>query len=126
LIKIKEQQKYRPIFANLAKNNETSYSVNGSYLSQPGLWDVKVTVKRPNSYDLNYRARFTVNKSGESESLHEQPHVDSREVLDDDNPNHTSSFTPMVIGLSVVVAILSAYFCIKALKRLRTFSNTRG
>jgi copper transport protein len=115
-----------PVFANLAKNNETSYSVNGGYLSQPGLWHVKVTVKRPNSYDLNYRTSFTLNKSGGSESLHEQHHVDSREVLDDDNPNHTSSFTPMVIGLSVVVAILSAYFCIKALKRLRTIQQYLG
>lgn len=113
-----------PIFANLAKNNETSYSVNGGYLSQPGMWDVKITVKRPNSYDLNYRTSFTVNKS--SDSMHEQHHVDSLEVVDDDNPNYTSSFTPTVIGLSFVVAILSTYFCINALKRLKTVQQKLG
>jgi len=113
-----------PIFANLAKNNETSYSVNGGYLSQPGVWDIKVTVKRPNSYDLNYRTSFTVNKSGES--MHDQHHVDSPEVVDDDNRNQTSSLTPLVIGLSIVVTILSTYFCINALKRLRTIQQNLG
>jgi len=113
-----------PIFANLVKNNETSYSVNGGYLSQPGLWDIKVTVKRANSYDLNYRTSFTVNKS--SDSMHEQHHVDSLEVVNDDNPNQTSSFTPSAIGLSVLVAILSTYFCFNALKRLRTVQQILG
>jgi hypothetical protein len=113
-----------PIFANLVKNNETSYSVNGGYLSQPGLWDLKVTVKRPNSYDLNYRTSFTVNKSGDR--MHEQHHVDSLRVVDDDNRYHRSSFTPMVIGLSVIVAILSTYFCINALKRLKTIQQKLG
>ncbi len=55
-----------PIFAKLSENNDTAYSVNGGYLSQAGEWDLKVTIKRFNLYDLNYRLSFTVNKSSDS------------------------------------------------------------
>jgi copper transport protein len=111
-----------PIFANLAKNNNTSFSVNGGYLSQPGLWDVKVTVKRANSYDLNYRLSFEVNKS--DDSMHQQHHGKPAEVQK--TSDRPSSFTPMLIGLSAIVSVLSIYFCIHAVKRLRMVQQILG
>jgi copper transport protein len=111
-----------PIFANLAKNNDTSYSVNGGYLSQPGLWDAKVTVKRPNSYDLNYRLSFAVNKS--DDSMHQQH--DGNPVEIQKTSDQPSSFTPMLIGFSAIVAALSIYFSINAVKRLRMIQQNLG
>jgi hypothetical protein len=111
-----------PIFANLAKNNDTSYSVNGGYLSQPGLWDAKVTVKRPNSYDLNYRLSFAVNKS--DDSMHQQH--DGNPVEIQKTSDQPSSFTPLLIGFSAIVAALSIYFSINAVKRLRMIQQNLG
>jgi hypothetical protein len=111
-----------PIFANLAKNNNTSFSVNGGYLSQPGLWDVKVTVKRANSYDLNYRLSFGVNKS--DDSMHQQHHGKPAEIQK--TSDRPSSFTPVLIGLSAIVSVLSIYFCIHAVKRLRVVQQILG
>jgi copper transport protein len=111
-----------PIFANLAKNNNTSFSVNGGYLSQPGLWDVKVTVKRANSYDLNYRLSFGVNKS--DDSMHQQHHGKPAEIQK--TSDRPSSFTPVLSGLSAIVSVLSIYFCIHAVKRLRVVQQILG
>ena len=104
-----------PIDARFIKHNDTAYSVNGGYLSQPGRWDVKITVKRINSYDLNYRVSLNVNKT--VDGVHNQHLVDTIGI-----PNGNkglSVFTPMVIGLSLMVAALSTYFCITAIKRLK-------
>lgn len=104
-----------PIDARLIRSNDTAYSVNGGYLSQAGGWDVKITVKRVNSYDLNYRVSLTVNTT--ADSMHNQHLVDTIEIP---NGNKGGSvFTPMVIGLSLMVAALSTYFCITAIKRLK-------
>jgi copper transport protein len=111
-----------PITAKLLRNNDTAYSVSGGYISQAGEWDLKVTIKRFNLYDLNYRVSFPVNKS--SDSIHDQHHVDTVEIAD--TPNRPSSFTPMVIGLSVIVAALSTYFCINALNRLEIIQQRIG
>lgn len=110
-----------PIYANLVRNNNTAYSAYGGYLSQAGEWDVKITTKRSNLYDLNYRVSFTVNKS--DESLH-QHHVDKREVQS--ASNQPSVFTPMLIGLSIIITALSTYFCINALNRLHVVQQHLG
>lgn len=111
-----------PIFAKLSKNNETSYSVNGGYLSQPGQWDLKVTIQRSNLYDLNYRLSFTVNDS--SSTMHDQHNVESVQTAN--NTTESTVFTPMVIILSVMVAALSTYFCINSLKRLKIVQKSLG
>ena len=108
-----------PMYADLVKSNDTAYSINGGYLSQPGEWDVKITVKRSNSYDLNYRLSFTVNKT--TDGMHNQHHIDTMEIPND--TKEQSVFTPMVIGLSVMVAILSTYFCISANRRLKMIQH---
>ena len=111
-----------PIFAKLSKNNETSYSVNGGYLSQPGQWDLMIVIQRSNLYDLNYRLSFTVSKS--SSSMHEQHQVESVQIAN--ITTESSVFTPMVIILSVIVAALSTYFCINSLKRLKIVQKSLG
>jgi len=104
-----------PIYATLIRINNTTYSVNGGYLSQAGEWDVKITVKRSNSYDLNYRVSFTVNNT--ADSVHDQHHLDTIEISN--NTKGLSVFTPMVVGLSFMVVALSTYFCITAINRLK-------
>lgn len=111
-----------PIFAKLSKNNETSYSVNGGYLSQPGQWDLKIIIQRSNLYDLNYRLSFTVSKS--SSSMHDQHEVESVQIAN--ITTKSSVFTPMVIILSVTVVTLSTYFCINSFKRLKIVQKSLG
>ena len=111
-----------PIFAKLSKNNETSYSVNGGYLSQPGQWDLKVTIQRSDLYDLNYRLSLTVNKS--SSSMHDQHNVEPVQIAK--NTAQSSVFTPMVIVLFTIVSILSTYFSINSLKRLKIVQKSLG
>jgi putative copper export protein/methionine-rich copper-binding protein CopC len=113
-----------PIFAELSKNNESSYSVNGGFLSQPGQWDLKVTIQRSNLYDLNYRLSFTVNDS--STSMHDQHNVESGQIEDNTNTTQSSMFTPMVIILSIIITALSTYFCMNAVKRLKIVQRSLG
>lgn len=111
-----------PIFAKLSQKNETSYSVNGGYLSQPGQWDLKVTIQRSSMYDLNYRLSFMVNKS--SSSMHDQHQVEPTQIAN--ITVQSSVFTPTVIVLSVIVAALSTYFCVNSVKRLKIVQKSLG
>ena len=43
-----------PIVATLNKTAEGKFAAQGSYLSQPGSWDIKVTAQRIGAYDLNH------------------------------------------------------------------------
>ena len=43
-----------PIVATLNKTGEGKFSAQGSYLSQPGNWEIKATAQRSNAYDLNH------------------------------------------------------------------------
>ena len=43
-----------PIVATLNKTGEGKFAAQGSYLSQPGNWDIKVTAQRSGAYDLNH------------------------------------------------------------------------
>jgi methionine-rich copper-binding protein CopC len=43
-----------PIVATLNKTAEGTFAAQGSYLSQPGNWDIKVTTQRSEAYDLNH------------------------------------------------------------------------
>ena len=110
-----------PIYATLTRINNTAYSINGGYLSQAGEWDVKIVLKRINSYDLNYRVSFTVNNT--AHSIQSQHHLDISEIP---NTKEPSVFTPMVIGLSLMVVALSTYFCISAIKRLKIIQEKLG
>jgi methionine-rich copper-binding protein CopC len=43
-----------PIVANLNKTAEGKFAAQGSYLSQAGNWEIKVTAQRSGAYDLNH------------------------------------------------------------------------
>jgi hypothetical protein len=55
-----EQAGLGPISAELTKGGEGEYSGSGGYLSQPGEWDVKITVQRTDAYDLNHSFTFDI------------------------------------------------------------------
>lgn len=48
-----------PIVANLHKLENGLYSTEGGYISQPGEWDIKITVQRDRAYDLNHSFKIT-------------------------------------------------------------------
>jgi hypothetical protein len=110
-----------PIFAKLSANNETSYSVKGGYLSQPGLWNVKITVQRSDLYDLVYRTSFEVNISS---NMHDNHGVEPIQI--ENISNRPNIFTPLVIILSAIVAALSIFSCINSLKRLKMGQKILG
>ena len=43
-----------PIVATLNNTGEGKFAAQGSYLSQPGKWEIKATAQRGNAYDLNH------------------------------------------------------------------------
>jgi nitrogen fixation protein FixH len=43
-----------PIVATLNKTAEGAFVAQGSYLSQPGSWDIRVIAQRSGAYDLNH------------------------------------------------------------------------
>lgn len=49
-----------PISAELTKIGEGQYRGSGGYLSQPGEWEVKMTVQRNEAYDLNHSFAFDI------------------------------------------------------------------
>jgi methionine-rich copper-binding protein CopC len=49
-----------PISAELTKTGEGQYIGSGGFLSQPGEWDVKMTVQRNDAYDLNHSFTFDI------------------------------------------------------------------
>jgi methionine-rich copper-binding protein CopC len=50
-----------PIVANLNNTGEGRFAANGSYISQPGKWEIKVTAQRSGAYDLNHTFKIPVN-----------------------------------------------------------------
>ena len=104
-----------PIIANLERTNVTSYSTFGGYLSQTGEWDLKITIQRINSYDLNYRLGVTVNSS---KIITEHVSNDSS-MSENLDPMHVpSDFTNLVILMSIALASLSGLIFTRGLKRL--------
>jgi methionine-rich copper-binding protein CopC len=52
-----------PIVATLNKTTEGRFIAQGSYFSQPGSWDIKITGQRSGAYDLNHTFEAQVNTS---------------------------------------------------------------
>jgi hypothetical protein len=104
-----------PIIAKLEKTNVTSYFTFGGYLSQAGEWDLKITIQRINSYDLNYRLGVTVNGS---EIITKHVGNDSSMFENLDPMDVPSDFTNVVILMSIAMASLSGLIFTRGLKRL--------
>jgi copper transport protein len=104
-----------PIIANLERTNDTSFSTFGGYLSQAGEWDLRISIQRIDSYDLNYRLGVTVNSSepmikNVSNDTHSSGNLDPMAV--------PSEFTVVAILMSFVLASLSGLILTRSLKRL--------
>lgn len=112
-----------PIIANLERTNNTAYSTFGGYLSQAGEWDLKISIQRINSYDLNYRLGLTVNRSGT------MVQNDSNYISTSKNSDPTSipsDFTNIAILLSIVLATLSGFLYVRGLRRLAITERNLG
>ena len=112
-----------PIIANLERTNSTAYSTFGGYLSQAGEWDIKITIQRINSYDLNYRLGVMVNRSGtmvENDSNYISTSKNSNPM------NVPSDFTNIAILLSIVLAALSGFLYVRGLRRLAITQHNLG
>lgn len=112
-----------PIIANLERTNTTAYSRFGGYLSQAGEWDLKITIQRINSYDLNYRLGVMVNGSGTMVE-HESNYISMSN--NSDPMNVPSDFTNIAILLSIVFAILSGFLYVRGLRRLAITQRNLG
>lgn len=99
------------------------YSTFGGYLSQAGEWDLKITIQRINSYDLNYRLGVMVNRSGtmvENDSNYISTSKNSNPM------NVPSDFTNIAILLSIVLAALSGFLYVRGLRRLAITQRNLG
>jgi hypothetical protein len=56
-----QEARLGPIVANLNKTAEGKFAAQGSYLSQPGNWDIKITAQRIGAYDLNHTFEVSSN-----------------------------------------------------------------
>jgi copper transport protein len=111
------------IKADLERHNDTAFSAYGGYLSQEGKWDLKITVQRSDSYDLNYRLGLSINDSadiGDNDSIKQTGPNKSG------NKEMISEFTPWVILLSVVLIVMTGLFSISAYKRLKAIQGQLG
>lgn len=111
------------INAKLERSNDTAYSTYGGYLGQPGKWDLKITVQRTDSYDLNYRLGLSINNM---ERIQDNDVVKKTGSMDSGFVNKVSEFTPWIILLSITVAVLGGLFCISAYKRLKAIQRHLG
>ena len=111
------------INAKLERSNDTAFSVYGGYLGQPGKWDLKITVQRSDSYDLNYRLGLTINNTA---SAQENDAINNSGFIDLDSKDKMSEFTPWVILSTTIVGILCIFFCISAIKRLNAIQGYLG
>jgi methionine-rich copper-binding protein CopC len=58
-----------PIVANLNKTAEGKFAANGSYLSQQGEWEIKVTAQRSGAYDLNHTFKVMAKASASNNTV---------------------------------------------------------
>jgi copper transport protein len=124
-----------PIIAKLQKINPSVYSIVGGYLSQPGQWDMRITIQRMGAYDLNYRLTETLNSTSASESEHMNMDMnmnmnmpmsmpmDSTLSENQNMPAKSLFFTYVFTILGIVIASLSVVFYIQARKSMNTIQN---
>ena len=119
-----------PIIAKLQKINPGVYSTTGGYLSQPGQWNMKITVQRMSAYDLNYRLKETLNGTVASQSEHMNMNMnmpmdptlsESQEI-----PAKSRFFTYLFILLGTVVVTLSFIFYFQAKKSMTAIQEYLG
>ena len=126
-----------PIIANLQQTAPGVYSIFGGYMSQPGQWDLKITVQRKGAYDLNYRLTEMVNSSntaapGAEHIDHEATTQMNTSMSMESTPNLLESqqaparsayFDYLFLALGIAVSCLSIVFYIQARKSMITIQK---
>ncbi|HEY7109098.1 MAG TPA: hypothetical protein VH415_06705, partial [Nitrososphaeraceae archaeon] len=129
-----------PIIAKLQRTSPGVYSIVGGYLSQPGEWDMKITVQRLSAYDLNYRLSATVNNTNTAASGAEHMDHDNNMQMNMSMPMESTSalsesqqasarspyFSYLYLGLGIAVSGLSFIFYIQARKSMNTIQDYLG
>jgi putative copper export protein/methionine-rich copper-binding protein CopC len=129
-----------PIIAKLQRTSPGVYSIVGGYLSQPGQWDMKITVQRSSAYDLNYRLSAKVNNTNtaisEAEHMDHEANmqmnmsmpIESSSTLSESQQASANSpyFNYLFLGLGIAVGGLSFIFYIHARKSMNTIQNYLG
>jgi copper transport protein len=117
-----------PIIAKLQKINPGVFSAIGGYLSQPGQWDMKITVQRMSAYDLNYRLTETLNGTVTSEGEHMNMNMSMDSTLSEkqETPAKSQYFTYLFASLGTVAATLSCIFYFQAKKSMTAIQKYLG
>jgi putative copper export protein/methionine-rich copper-binding protein CopC len=118
-----------PIIAKPQKINPGAYSTIGGYLSQAGQWDMKITVQRTGSYDLNYRLTVALNSTFASKTEHMNMNMPMDATLSENQempPPKSQYFTYLSILLATVVATLSSIFYFQAKKSMTAIQEYLG
>ena len=110
-----------PIIIRFTSKN-TSYSANGGYLTQPGEWNVKITVQRINAYDLNYRFSLVLNNTISSYAMANdtRKEIESfNESLDSNSSMKSSSSLTLLFQILILFVVgTSIFLFIKSRKNL--------
>ena len=110
-----------PIIIRFTSKN-TSYSANGGYLTQPGEWNVKITVQRINAYDLNYRFSLVLNNTISTYAMANdtRKEIESfNESLDSNSSMKSSSSLTLLFQILILFVVgTSIFLFIKSRKNL--------
>lgn len=117
-----DQADIGPITVNLKKITPGIYSITGGYLSQPGEWNIALAAQRPSDYDLNYRFTSTVNQPNNDTGMDPLSTATKTNIQTHMPP--FDGFAILIIALSVLVGIGSAYFYKKSKQELTNTSQT--
>ena len=114
-----------PIIAKLQKINPGVYSTIGGYLSQPGQWDMKITIQRTGSYDLNYRYTVTLNSTVASENEHMNMNMPMDATLSENQeiPVKSQYFTYLFILLGTVSSYLILHILFSSEKKYDCYTK---
>ncbi|NOJ30187.1 MAG: hypothetical protein DA328_08490 [Nitrososphaeraceae archaeon] len=66
-----------PIAGKFKQINNTNFSMNGSYLAQSGLWNLKIIVEREGAYNINFRTDLDLNVTNDSNDKKDLSALDS-------------------------------------------------
>jgi copper transport protein len=104
-----------PIVQNMIPDLEGIFHLSGGFLSQPGLWDIRVTAQRVGAYDVNYR--FEENLPAAPTSLGE---VTEEVEVPEMQLQIDGTFTILAILLSVAVIAGSGAYFLKSKRQLES------
>jgi copper transport protein len=118
----KDDSNFGPIVEKFVESNER-YSSFGGYLSQPGKWDIKVTVQRKNTYDLNYRFSMSLNNSLSNSNSALNMNTDKsvkQEISAYSNLDLSKPFTILFVALTTIIVSFIIVLYINCKRNLKS------